>query len=97
MDAENSSKLGYLFAYTFQIHATADRYNRYKLLLITQVASMIQAVLLTLLIVSNHYNVWAILSLSFVLGIINAFDVPARQSLVNELIADKSYLAMPWL
>lgn len=80
------------FIFSFIGGATADRHNRYKLLLVTQVASMVQAVALTLLIVSKHYNVWAILSLSFVLGIINAFDVPARQSLVNELIEDKKYL-----
>jgi MFS family permease len=80
------------FIFSFIGGVTADRYNRYRLLLITQVASMVQAVLLTLLIISKHYNVWAILSLSFMLGIINAFDVPARQSLVNELIEDKRYL-----
>ena len=54
---------------------------------------MLQAVLLTVLIWSNHYNVWEILSLSFMLGLINAFDVPARQSLVNEMIDDKKYLS----
>ena len=80
------------FVFSFLGGVTADRYNRYRLLLITQIASMIQAVLLTLLIISKHYNVWAILSLSFILGLINAFDVPARQSLVNELI-DKKYLS----
>ncbi len=80
------------FIFSFLGGVTADRHNRYRVLLITQIASMIQAVLLTLLIISKHYNVWAILSLSFVLGVINAFDVPARQSLVNELIEDKRYL-----
>ncbi|MEO8711933.1 MAG: MFS transporter [Parafilimonas sp.] len=80
------------FIFSFIGGATADRYNRHKLLLITQIASMVQAVLLTLLILSKHYNVWGILALSFVLGVINAFDVPARQSLVNELIEDKRYL-----
>lgn len=80
------------FIFSFIGGATADRYNRYRLLLTTQIASMIQAVLLTLLILSKHYNVWGILALSFVLGIINAFDVPVRQSLVNELIEDKQYL-----
>jgi MFS family permease len=80
------------FVFSFLGGVTADRYNRYRLLLITQIASMVQAVLLTLLIISKHYNVWAILFLSFMLGIINAFDVPARQSLVNELIEDKRYL-----
>jgi MFS family permease len=80
------------FIFSFIGGATADRYNRHKLLLITQIASMVQAVLLTLLVLSKHYNVWEILALSFVLGVINAFDVPARQSLVNELIEDKRYL-----
>ncbi|MFT4153427.1 MFS transporter [Parafilimonas sp.] len=80
------------FVFSFIGGVTADRHNRYRVLLITQVASMIQAALLTLIVLSGHYSVWAILSLSFVLGIINAFDVPARQSLVNELIEDKKYI-----
>jgi len=70
----------------------SDRYNRYKTLLITQIASMIQAILMTILILTNHYIVWEILSLSVVLGIINAFDVPVRQPLVHELIDDKADL-----
>ena len=80
------------FVFLFIGGATADRYSRYRLLLITQIASMVQAVLLTLLILSKYYTVWEILALSFMLGVINAFDVPARQSLVNELIEDKKYL-----
>src|SRR5712671_6678466 len=55
----------------------SDRYNRYKVLLTTQVASLIQALLLAVIILMKHYSVWEILSLSVVLGIINAFDVPA--------------------
>lgn len=67
----------------------ADRYNRYKILLITQIASMVQAVLLAILVFTKHYTVWEILGLSVVLGIINAFDVPARQPLVHVLVKDK--------
>ena len=70
----------------------SDRYNRYKVLLITQVASMVQAILLALLILTKHYNVWEVLGLSVMLGTINAFDVPARQSLVYEMVEDKSDL-----
>ena len=70
----------------------ADRMDKYKLLLQTQVASMIQAVLMTVLVFSKHYNVWEIIALSVVLGIINAFDVPARQSLVINLVNDKKDL-----
>lgn len=70
----------------------SDRYHRYKILLFTQTASMIQAVLLTILTLTNHYSVWQILTLSILLGIINAFDVPARQPLVHELVSDKADL-----
>jgi len=70
----------------------SDRYNRFKVLLTTQVASLIQAVLLAVLILLKHYAVWEILSLSVLLGIINAFDVPARQSLVYEMVDNKDDL-----
>ncbi|MEO8886408.1 MAG: MFS transporter [Mucilaginibacter sp.] len=70
----------------------SDRYDRYKVLLITQIASMVQAALLAILILLGHYNVWGILSLTVLLGIINAFDVPARQSLVYEMVNDKNDL-----
>lgn len=70
----------------------SDRYNRYRVMLITQTASLIQAVLLTVLVLFFQYTVWEILSLSILLGIINAFDVPARQSMVNEMIDNKDDL-----
>jgi len=70
----------------------SDRYNRYKVLLITQTASMIQAVLLAVLVLTNHYTVWEILALSVLLGIVNAFDVPARQPLIHEMVTDKDDL-----
>jgi MFS family permease len=67
----------------------SDRYHRHRILLITQTASMIQSVLLAILILTNHYVVWEILTLSVILGIINAFDVPARQPLIHEMINDR--------
>ncbi|MFC0513585.1 MFS transporter [Mucilaginibacter angelicae] len=65
----------------------ADRYNRFTVIKITQVTSMIQAVLLAVLVITGHAAVWAILLLSVLLGIINAFDVPARQALINDVVA----------
>jgi MFS family permease len=70
----------------------SDRYNRFKVLLITQIASMVQASLLALLVLFKNATVWEILSLSVVLGIINAFDVPARQSLIYEMVNNKEDL-----
>jgi MFS family permease len=71
----------------------SDRYNRYKVLLFTQIASMIQAALLTILILFNQYAIWEILTLNVLLGLINAFDVPARQSMIYEMVDKKEDLA----
>ncbi|MFA9392391.1 MAG: MFS transporter [Prolixibacteraceae bacterium] len=71
----------------------ADRYSRYKILVSTQILSLLQAVLLTLTIVFfKQFVVWEIIGLSAILGIINGFDVPARQSLIRDLIVDKKDL-----
>ncbi|WP_303312674.1 MFS transporter [Hymenobacter sp. BT730] len=67
----------------------ADRYNRYRVLLTTQVLSMAQAALLALTVYLWPGNVWGIIGLSAVLGVIDGFDVPARQSLVHQLVADE--------
>jgi len=80
------------FLFSFLGGVVADRYNRYRLLLLTQAASMIQALLLTALVFWGHYVVWEIIALSAVLGLINAFDVPARQSLVYEMVDNKADL-----
>jgi MFS family permease len=76
------------FLFSIPGGVAADRYDRYRIIKITQVLSMAQAVLLAVLVLTGHTAVWAILALSIVLGIINAFDVPARQSLVHEAVAD---------
>jgi MFS family permease len=70
----------------------SDRYSKKRILLITQTASMVQAVLLAALVLSKQYNVWEILFLSVLLGIINAFDSPARQSMINDIIETKNNL-----
>jgi Bacterial protein of unknown function (DUF894). len=70
----------------------SDRYNRYRITIITQIASMIQAFLLAILVLFTQYTAWEIFTLSVVLGIINAFDLPARQSMVNEMVDKKEDL-----
>ena len=70
----------------------SDRWNKYHILLITQVLSMIQAGLLAALVLTNTINVWSIVLLSAVLGCINAFDIPARQSFLIDMVEDKEDL-----
>jgi MFS family permease len=69
-----------------------DRYDRYKILVITQVVSMLQAGALAALIFFEHYNIPMIIALSLVQGIINAFDVTCRQSLMVEMVDNKEDL-----
>jgi MFS family permease len=66
--------------------AYVDRHSRYKTLLITQFASMLQAGLLALVVLTNHYDITIIILLSIMLGVINAFDAPSRQSLMIVLV-----------
>lgn len=70
----------------------ADRYNRFKILLITQSASMAQAIILAVMVFTHTYSVWSIMLICLILGIINSFDVPARQPLVHELVNNKDDL-----
>src|ERR1700753_3929563 len=60
----------------------ADRYDRFTVIKITQVASMVQSVLLAILVYAGQPQVWAILALSVLLGVINAIDIPARQTML---------------
>jgi MFS family permease len=70
----------------------SDRYNRFRVLMATQIASLLQAAVFTMLVYGGHYQVWQILCLSVVLGCINAFDVPARQALIYDMINSKEDL-----
>ncbi len=72
--------------------AYVDRHSRYKTLLVTQAASMLQAGLLALVVLLNSYNITIIILLSIMLGVINAFDAPSRQSLMIILVQNKTDL-----
>src|SRR5277367_7165395 len=57
----------------------ADRLNRHRVVIGTQVASMILAFILAMLTLLHIIKVWEIVVLAALLGVVNAFDVPARQ------------------
>ena len=63
-----------------------DKYNRLKIMIIAQTLFMIQAFLMAFLVLFNLIDVWHIITLSLLFGVITAFDAPARQSLVIDLI-----------
>lgn len=67
----------------------ADRLERRRLLIWTQILAMFQAVAMAALVFTGVARVWQIIVLSFVLGMVNAFDVPARHSLVVDMVDDR--------
>jgi len=69
-----------------------DRLNRHTLLVVTQVLAMLQAFTLAALVLSDSIVVWEIFALQLMLGVINAFDMPCRQSLLVDLIEDRDDL-----
>ena len=70
----------------------ADRYNKHKIIIITQVLATLQAAVLAFLTLTNLIQIWQILLLSLFSGIINAFDMPTRQTFVIDMIEDKKDL-----
>lgn len=63
----------------------ADRYPKRSILVCTQVVSMAVALMLALLIWLGHIQVWEIIALAAISGIVLAFDMPARQAFVIEM------------
>jgi MFS family permease len=66
--------------------AIADRLPKYRLILCTQIAAFVQALIFTLLIATGQIQLWQVYLLALALGLINALDTPARQSFVVELV-----------
>src|ERR1700757_533729 len=64
----------------------ADRFNRQRIVIATQVASMILAIVLALLTLTHMVKVWHIFVLAALLGVVNAFDIPGRQSFLVDMV-----------
>src|SRR6478672_9268092 len=69
-----------------------DRWPRLRILLVTQILSMVQSFLLAALAFAGVIRVWHVLVLQVAQGIINAFDTPARQAFVVEMVEDRADL-----
>jgi MFS family permease len=67
----------------------ADRYDRRKVLLATQCAMALLALGLGLLTLSGVAQLWQVYLFAFLLGCVSAFDAPARQTFVSELVGEQ--------
>lgn len=70
-----------------------DRHNRLHILLIAQILAALQALVLAILVLTGMVQVWHIIVLGIFLGLINAFDMPSRQSLLVEMIEHREDLS----
>ncbi|MEZ4668197.1 MAG: MFS transporter [Anaerolineae bacterium] len=63
-----------------------DRLPRRNVLIFTQAAQMVLALILSWLTFTNTVQVWHIMVLAFLLGVVNAIDAPARQAIIADLV-----------
>jgi MFS family permease len=64
----------------------ADRLNRHRVVIATQSTSMLLALVLAALTLTNRIQIWELFVLAALLGVVNAFDIPARQSFLVEMV-----------
>ena len=69
-----------------------DRWDRHRTLVVTQTLSMIQSFALAVLALAHVINIWEILFLSLMQGLINAFDMPSRQAFVVQMVEHRDDL-----
>src|SRR4029079_9570907 len=69
-----------------------DRWNRHRLLVVTQTVSMLQSFALAALTLSGRISVGWIIALSIVQGVVNAFDMPGRQAFLLTMIDNREDL-----
>jgi MFS family permease len=66
----------------------ADHFDRRKLLMATQAVSALLALGLGLLTITGLVQLWHVYVFAFLLGTVSAFDAPARQTFVSDLVVD---------
>ena len=71
----------------------ADRWERRRVLLITQFLAALQSLALAALTLSGRITVWEVVCLSVLQGVINAFDMPARQSFLVQMVEGRADLS----
>jgi len=70
----------------------ADRWNRQKVVIATQAASMVLAFVLSLLTLTGIVQVWHIFVLAALLGVVNAFDIPGRQAFLVDMVGKEDLM-----
>ena len=69
-----------------------DRWNKHRVLVVTQVLAMVQSAVMAFLTLTGRITVADVMVLQGIQGLINAFDTPARQSFVVQMVEDRADL-----
>jgi len=69
-----------------------DRWDRHRVIVVTQIAAMLQSGALAFFAFTGQMTVWHLMVLGTVQAVINAFDMPARQSFLSQMIDDRADL-----
>src|SRR5262245_27826420 len=64
----------------------ADRFNRHRIVIATQTVSMLLPAILATLTLTGRVRVWHVFVLAACLGVVNAFDIPARQAFIMDMV-----------
>jgi MFS family permease len=70
----------------------ADRHSRQRIIILTQAAAMFQALLMAWLTLTEAVTVPWVVALALMLGVVNAFDMPARQSFMIEMVGKQDLM-----
>src|SRR3989454_312223 len=88
------SALGSLGVLLLTLYAgvVVDRTNKHRLVILTQTLSMLPAFALAALVWTRAVAVWHVAALAAFLGIVNAFDIPARQAFIVDLVGKEDLM-----
>src|SRR5690242_9858136 len=73
--------------FTLYAGIVVDRVDKRRLIVWTQALQMLEALALAALVWTKTVTVWQVMALAVMFGIVNAFDIPARQAFIAELVA----------
>jgi MFS family permease len=89
------SALGSLGVLVFTLYAgvVADRTDKRRTVVLTQTLSMLQAFALAALVWTHTVAVWKVMALATALGVVNAFDIPTRQSFIVDMVGKEDLVS----
>ena len=82
-----------VFLITLHAGVIADRFNKRRIVIVTQTLLTVQASILAAIALTHVIQVWHILALASFAGLVNAFDMPARQAMTIELVGKDDLLS----